>query len=114
MADLERFAPLPDLDLPAGAYALVGVERGEELCGRVPTGALAEITTRGRTPLTIEEGVALVLQFPAAPEKNKCFSLAGSRPGTSGCRRCGSALRPRCSAGAGPATRIAGSEWPRL
>lgn len=81
MADLERFAPLPDLDLPTGAYALVGVERGEEFCGRVPTEALAEITTRGRTPLTIEEGVALVLQFPAALEKNKCFSLAGSRAG---------------------------------
>jgi hypothetical protein len=81
LADLERFTPLPDLAVPAVPYALVGVERGEEFCGRVPTEAMAEVAARGRTPLTVEEGVALVLQVPAALEKNKCFSLAGSRAG---------------------------------
>ena len=81
MADLERFGPLPELAVPEEPYALVGVERGEEFCGRVPTEALAEIAARGRTPLTVAEGVALVLQVPAALETNKCFSLGGSRCG---------------------------------
>src|SRR5215207_8313147 len=70
LPDLDRFTPLPDLQVPAaGAYALLGVERGEEFCGRVPTEALAEIAGRGRTPLTVAEGVALVTQFPAALAK---------------------------------------------
>jgi len=82
LPDLDRFTPLPDLQVPAaGAYALLGVERGEEFCGRVPTEALAEIAGRGRTPLTVAEGVALVTQFPAALAKNRCFSLGGSRCG---------------------------------
>lgn len=81
LPDLDRFTPLPALDVPPGPYALVGVERGEEFCGRVPTDALAAIAGRDRTPLTIEEGVAFITHFPAALEKNKCFSLAGSRCG---------------------------------
>lgn len=82
LPDLDRFTPLPELGVPAeGAYALVGVERGEEFCGRVPDEALAEIAARDRTPLTVEEGIALVTQSPGSLEKNKCFSLAGSRCG---------------------------------
>ena len=37
------------------------------------------IRERGRTPLTIDEGIALVTQVPPMLEKNKCFMLAGSR-----------------------------------
>jgi len=39
------------------------------------------ITARGRRPLTVDEGIAFVTHFPVALEKNKCFSLAGSRCG---------------------------------
>ncbi len=79
---LERFvatdaAPLPDLR----AYLLVDVERGEEFCGAVPSDALATIAARGRTPLTIEEGISLIRAAPEILEKNKCFSLGGSRSG---------------------------------
>jgi hypothetical protein len=69
--------PLPD----PGAYVLFGVERGEEFCGVVPTEALATITARQRTPLTIGEGVALITQHPRVLERNKCFSLGASRCG---------------------------------
>ena len=41
--------------------------------------ATRTIRERGRTPLTIDEGIALVTQVPQALEKNKCFMLAGSR-----------------------------------
>ncbi|GIE99223.1 DUF5701 family protein [Paractinoplanes rishiriensis] len=79
---LERFGPAKGVHLPADdAYLLLDVERGEEFCGAVPAHALATIDERGRTPLTIEEGVALITQHPELLVKNKCFSLGGSRCG---------------------------------
>ncbi|MGA5430625.1 DUF5701 family protein [Streptomyces koyangensis] len=81
--ELERFTTLEELR-PAGepaAHLLFGVERGEEFCGAVPADAMAEIAGRGRTTLTMEEGLALVTQYPAALAKNKCFSLGATRCG---------------------------------
>ncbi|MFW5420747.1 hypothetical protein J0910_29445 [Nocardiopsis sp. CNT-189] len=79
---LARFTATGETALPdPRAYLLTGVDRGEEFCGAVPADAMAAIRERGRTPLTIEEGIALVTLFPAALEKNKCFSLGGSRCG---------------------------------
>jgi Family of unknown function (DUF5701) len=78
--DLATYHPLPELRVPdVPAYLLVGVERGEEFCGVPPEQALPVITGRGRTPLTIDEGIAVVTQAPRLLEKNKCFMLSGSR-----------------------------------
>ena len=78
--DLATYHPLPGLGVPnAAAYLLVDVERGEEFCGVRPEDALPILTARGRTPLTIDEGIALVTQAPHLLEKNKCFMLSGSR-----------------------------------
>ena len=78
--DLETYQPLPELGVPAGpAYLLLGAERGEEFCGVRPEDALPVIIGRGRTPLTIDEGIALVTQRPGVLERNKCFMLSGSR-----------------------------------
>jgi Family of unknown function (DUF5701) len=78
--DLATYHPLPELGVTdASAYLLVGVERGEEFCGVRPEQALPVITGRGRTPLTIDEGIAVVTQAPQLLEKNKCFMLSGSR-----------------------------------
>ncbi|WP_346011836.1 DUF5701 family protein [Streptomyces sp. SID3343] len=80
--ELERFVSRKDLLLPeGGAYVVFDVERGEEFCGVVPLDAMATVAARGRTGLTMEEGIALVTQFPRALAKNKCFSLAGTRLG---------------------------------
>ncbi|WP_328478180.1 DUF5701 family protein [Actinoplanes sp. NBC_00393] len=77
---LERFVATPATAMPGhDAYLLLGAERGEEFCGVVPNDAMATIADRGRTPLTIEEGIALITHFPELLEKNKCFSLGGSR-----------------------------------
>jgi hypothetical protein len=79
---LAPYRPLTELSIPeAPAYLLVDVERGEEFCGVRPVDALLTIRGRGRTPLTIHEGIALVTQFPRVLEKNRCFMLAGSRRG---------------------------------
>ena len=78
--DLATYHPLPELAVPpAAAYLLVAVERGEEFCGVRPQDALPVIRSRGRTPLTIDEGIAVVTHLPHLLEKNKCFMLSGSR-----------------------------------
>ncbi|CAL9482099.1 hypothetical protein SUDANB121_03075 [Nocardiopsis dassonvillei] len=79
---LERFTATPAAAVPGGgAYLVFGVERGEEFCGAVPAEAMAVIDSRDRSTLTIEEGIALITQFPQVLVKNKCFSLGGSRCG---------------------------------
>lgn len=78
--DLATYHPLPELGVPdAAAYLLLGVDRGEEFCGVRPEDALPVITGRGRTPITIDEGIALVTHAPELLEKNRCFMLSGSR-----------------------------------
>lgn len=78
--DLATYHPLAELGVPvAAAYLLVGVERGEEFCGVRPEEALPVIRGRGRSPLTIDEGIAVVTHLPQLLEKNKCFMLSGSR-----------------------------------
>jgi hypothetical protein len=80
--DLEKFTPIAGLDLPdAQLYLLHDVDRGEEFCGAVPEQAMSAIAERGRTLLTIEEGIAFLLHQPGSLAKNKCYSLGGSRCG---------------------------------
>ncbi|MET7319165.1 DUF5701 family protein [Streptomyces sp. NPDC005549] len=80
---LERFVATESTRPPGpdGVHLLFDVERGEEFCGVVPGDALATVAERGRTPLTVEEGIALLTHVPEVLVKNKCFSLGGSRCG---------------------------------
>lgn len=72
----------PELGVPAeGPYLLVDVERGEEFCGVRPRDAVTTLAGRGRTPLTIAEGLVLQIVRPDLLQKNRCFMLAGSRRG---------------------------------
>jgi hypothetical protein len=77
--DLGNYHPIEASTPPAAAYLLLGVERGEEFCDVRPEEATAVVLGRGRSPLTIDEGIALVTHRPDLLEKNKCFMLAGSR-----------------------------------
>jgi len=78
---LAPYRPIEQIELPHGAYALVGIERGDEFRGVAPRVATATILERGRTPLTIPEGLALALVRPSILARNHCFSLSGSRRG---------------------------------
>ncbi|HEX5016128.1 MAG TPA: DUF5701 family protein, partial [Actinomycetes bacterium] len=78
---LAPYLPLLELGIPDAPYLVVDVERGEEFCDVSPVDALAAIAERKRSPLTIQEGVALQLSHPAMLQPNKCFMLAGSRRG---------------------------------
>src|SRR6478735_3101691 len=77
-ADVDSFGPI--LDLPsAPVYAVLDVERGEEFCGVRPADAAVTIADRGRTPITMDEGLCFLHAAPGALEKNKCFHTAASR-----------------------------------
>ncbi len=77
--ELAGYHPIEGCEPPGPAYLLVDVERGEEFCNVRPEDASKVVRTRGRSQLTIDEGIALVTQVPQVLEKNKCFMLAGSR-----------------------------------
>jgi hypothetical protein len=62
-------------------YLLVGIERGEQYLNIRPEDALKDIQKRNRSPLTIDEGIAIVTQYPDFLKKNNCFSLLASRMG---------------------------------
>jgi Family of unknown function (DUF5701) len=80
--DLARFHPIDTLTVPAGpAYLLVDVDTGKDLLDVTPDDALAAIAGRGRSPLTVSEGIAVVTQFPSILRGRNCFSLLGSRCG---------------------------------
>jgi len=85
MISAEEFAdyvPIESVPMPASpAYALIDVDTGADLVDVTPEDALREIEARGRSPLTLEEGIAVVTQFPESLVKNACFSLPGSRRG---------------------------------
>ena len=79
---LAPYRPIEEVGAPpAPVYALLDVDRGEEFRGVPPQDALPVIRGRGRTPLTIPEGIALVMTHPEVLERNACFMLSGSRRG---------------------------------
>ena len=80
--DLARFQPIESVTLPDGsAYVVTDVDTGKETLDVRPNDAIGIIEGRGRTPLTVDEGIALVTQFPEAVAPNGGFSLLGSRCG---------------------------------
>jgi hypothetical protein len=80
--DIDRFVPIDGVAVPdVDVYLLLDVQRGDEYLSWRPDDALPEISGRGRTPLTVHEGIALVTLVPEALEKNRCFMLLGSRCG---------------------------------
>jgi hypothetical protein len=80
--ELDPFVPIEAVEIPdAPAYLALDVDLGEASRNVRPEDALKEILAAGRSPLTIDEGVALMLQQPSAIARNWGFSLAGSRRG---------------------------------
>ena len=76
----QDFHTRDDVSIPSSdVYALVGVDRGKESLNVTPETALAQILKDGRSPLTIQEGIAIVTLFPEFLMKNNCFSLLASR-----------------------------------
>ncbi|WP_159798525.1 DUF5701 family protein [Puerhibacterium puerhi] len=78
MTDVDAFAPVVELP-DALVYAVVAPDRGDDLRGWSPAEAAAELAARGRTPLTLAEGIHWALQAPSVLDKNVCYMTIGSR-----------------------------------
>lgn len=80
MTDLAEFAPIAGVEIPdAPLYVLAEPQRGDDMRNWSPDEALPEITARGRTPLTVSEGIGWLLAEPAQLEPNHCFMTIASR-----------------------------------
>ena len=76
--DPGAFSTIDGLELPASpAYLMADVDTGEETLNVTPDAALPLITAQGRSPLTIEEGIAVLTHHPGLRSRN-AFSLLGS------------------------------------
>lgn len=60
-------------------YLLVDVDRGKDTLNVAPEEAMNHIVSAGRHPLTIDEGISILIQFPEFLKRNNCFSLLASR-----------------------------------
>jgi hypothetical protein len=78
----EFFRPIEEAPIPEGhAYLLLGIDRGNASLNAVPREAKLRLAAEGRSPLTMEEGVALLSQWPEFLQPNRCFMMLGSRGG---------------------------------
>lgn len=76
----QDFDPIDRVTIPqASVYLLMNIDRGKSTINLPPIEAMQVIVKEGRSPLTIDEGVAIVLQYPEFLMKNNCFSLLASR-----------------------------------
>ena len=77
-----EYAPIAEIEIPdALSYVLYDVDLGAEFFDVTPDDALPRILERGRSPLTIEEGIAVLARSPDVLTTENAFSLLGSRRG---------------------------------
>ena len=79
--DLAAFRPLPELAVPAVPYLLVDVDTGPDTLGVRPADVAPRLAAAGRSPLTIAEGLAVLVSDHGVLRSRNCFSLLGSRVG---------------------------------
>lgn len=77
----ETFRPIDGVRPPERPYLVVDVDTGPDSLNVTPNDALAAIVAARRSPLTIDEGIALFTQFPDILTERNAYSLAGSRCG---------------------------------
>jgi hypothetical protein len=81
--ELARFRPLPELALPATPYLLLDVDPGADSAGAPLAEADARLRAAGRSPLTVAEGVAVLVSDSGVLRSGDCFALLGSSSGGS-------------------------------
>lgn len=79
----QEFKLIVEVSIPENElYLLVDIDRGRGNINLPPKEAMKIIKDNHRSPLTIDEGIAIVTHFPEFLIKNNCFSLLASRTGT--------------------------------
>ncbi|HEU4513498.1 MAG TPA: DUF5701 family protein, partial [Nocardioidaceae bacterium] len=80
--ELAGYRPIEGVAVPqAPLYILLDVDTGADTLGVRPDDALPMVRAQGRTPLTVDEGVALVTQFPDVFTEHNAFQALASRAG---------------------------------
>jgi hypothetical protein len=80
MTDVDDFTAIEAVVPPSSPLYLVhGIERGDEMANWSPNEALPAIVGRGRTPLTLTEGILWLIQQPDVLVRNHTFMTIGSR-----------------------------------
>jgi len=80
--DLARWGPVDGVRIPAGAAHLaLDVDLGDATRGVRPDDALTLLSDEGRSPLTLDEGIALVASHPDVVYRNHGVQFPGSRCG---------------------------------
>ncbi|NLJ52588.1 MAG: hypothetical protein GX344_00415 [Intrasporangiaceae bacterium] len=80
LTDLAEFVPVEGLEIPdRPLYWLEGVDRGDDLQNWSPEEVVPELEQRGRSPMTVHEGISWLLQRPEVLEPSACFMTIGSR-----------------------------------
>ncbi|MDQ3099043.1 MAG: DUF5701 family protein [bacterium] len=76
----QDFEVIESVQIPSqNIYLLVDIDRGKHTLNVRPEDALKIIVSLNRSPLTIDEGIAIITHFPEFLIKNNCFSLLASR-----------------------------------
>lgn len=80
--EIGRFRPTAEAAVPdAPVYLVTDVDTGRQTLNVRPDDALPRILSAGRTPLTLDEGIAVVTQHPEWLRERNCFEMLGSRAG---------------------------------
>lgn len=80
MTDVDSFSPIDGMRVPDGAlYVVDDPQRGDEMRNWSANEALPAIEDAGRSPLTLSEGIAWLLQAPEMLTDGHCFMTIGSR-----------------------------------
>jgi hypothetical protein len=79
--DLAGFRPTADVEIPNSPYLLVDPDTGRDWLDVPPAQVLPPLLASGRTPLTLDEGLALLLQDGRVLRSATCFSMLASRCG---------------------------------
>ena len=104
------FQPIDEANVPdAPAYLAYGIDTGRETLNVTPNEALPFILEEDRSPLTIQEGIAVLIDRPGVLRSANAFSLLGSRSGDRRVPALWIARVGRGSVGAGQATHTRGS-----
>ena len=78
--EIDDYRPIDGLTVPdAAAYLLLDVDTGAGTLNVRPNDALPLIIGQGRSPLTVDEGVAVVTQFPEVFKARNAFQALGFR-----------------------------------
>lgn len=81
-ADLAAWQPTDQVAVPTAPLWLIeDVDTGSATLSVRPDDALPGILAAGRSPLTLEEGLAVATQHPEWLKERNCFEMLGSRAG---------------------------------